>query len=111
MLQAHLSNTHVREYGLTRTHRAAAVMLSSYSAVVLQFRRWFTIVWPGLKYVAIILLIMAYRSEAEIPVEVPSRTSTVTVNAVRIASSLFRGGTIRGIRNRSRYSPDMPTTT
>mmetsp|Transcript_10409 Transcript_10409/g.28402 ORF Transcript_10409/g.28402 Transcript_10409/m.28402 type:complete len:211 (+) Transcript_10409:193-825(+) len=52
--------------------------------------------------------IVAVRSYAEIPVVVPSRRSTVTVNAVDIASSFIVGGIISGIWRRSKSSPSMP---
>lgn len=54
-------------------------------------------------------LIVLALSAAEIPVEIPSAASTVTVNAVRIASSLRAGGTISGSARRSQAGPGSPT--
>ena len=54
-------------------------------------------------------LIVTALSAAEIPVEMPFVASTVTVNAVLIASSLCAGGTIRGRASRSQAGPGSPT--
>ncbi len=54
---------------------------------------------------------VAARSDAEMPVLVPTRRSTVTVKAVYMASSFSAEETMRGMRRRSRSSPSMPTHT
>mmetsp|Transcript_8253 Transcript_8253/g.16549 ORF Transcript_8253/g.16549 Transcript_8253/m.16549 type:complete len:223 (-) Transcript_8253:259-927(-) len=54
-------------------------------------------------------LIVAVLSAAEIPVVVPTRRSTVTVNAVDMASSFCVGGIMRGISSLSKSSPVIPT--
>lgn len=54
---------------------------------------------------------VAARSAAEIPVDVPSLRSTVTVKAVAMASSFSALGTMRGRRRRSKSAPSMPTHT